>query len=318
MKNIFIGPMGQMMKRYLALQRSFGLDLKDAECILDAFDRYLATHFPKEKRVTQNSIVGYLETTRHLSSSTRWHNLSRLRQFCRYLFHLNPKTYIPEKHLLPHPKIKIRAHIYSETELQNILRLTRQLGPPRSLRPHAFTTIFSLLWVSGMRISEVLNLNLGDVNLETGVICIRQTKFRKSRLIPLSASSTLALRRYLSRRAKCGHSRSSTAPFFFNRRKKRCGLRGIQHGFCDIVQQLGIKTAQGRCPRIHDFRHSFATGWLNEFHKSGKDPTAYLPILATYLGHSNIANTQVYLRPSMELLQMAGQQFNNHIHKRKG
>ena len=318
MKNIFTGPMGEMMKRYLALQRSFGLDLKDAECVLNAFDRYLAIHFPKAKRVTRDLVVGYLETTRVLSSSTRWHHLSRLRQFCRYLFHLNPKTYIPEKHLLPHPKVKIRAHIYSEIELQSILRLTRQLGPPRSLRPYAFTTIFSLLWVSGMRISEILNLNLGDVNFETGVICIRQTKFRKSRLIPLSTSSTVALRRYLSQRAKYGHSRSSTAPFFFNRRGKRCGLRGIQHGFFDIVQQLGIKTAQGRRPRIHDFRHSFATRWLNEFHKSGKDPSAYLPILATYLGHTNIINTQVYLRPSLELLQTAGQQFNDHIHKRKG
>ena len=91
----------------------------------------------------------------------------------------------------------------------------------------------------------------------------------------------------------------------------------MQHVFCDIVEQLEIKTTQGRRPRIHDFRHSFATRWLNEFSKSGKDPTAYLPILATYLGHTKIDYTQVYLHPSLELLQAAGQQFNDHIHKLK-
>jgi len=318
MKNKLTGPMGQRMKRYLALQRSFGLALKSTEGILDAFDRYLTVHFPNAKRVTRNSIIGYLKTTCHLHSETRRHYLACLRQFCRFLFHLNPKTYIPEKHLLPPGKIKIRSHIYSETEFEGILRAARQLGPPHSLRPHTSTTIFSLLWVTGMRISEVLNLNLGDVDLEAGVIHIRQTKFYKSRLIPLAPSSTAALRQYRNRRARYGHSRHATAPFFVNQRGKRCGSRGIQHVFCDIVGQLEIKTAQGRRPRIHDFRHSFATRWLNEFSKSGKDPTTHLPILATYLGHSNIANTQVYLRPSMELLQTAGQQFNNHIHHRKG
>lgn len=315
MKNRFAGPMGQMMKRYLALQRSFGTALKGAECGLDAFDRYLAVHFPKIEHVTRKMVVGYLETICHLHSTTRQGHLIRLRQFCRFLFHLNPKTYVPEKHLLPPGRVKICSHIYSETELQSILRLARQLGPPNSLRPHTSTTIFSLLWVSGMRISEVLNLNLGDVNLEAAVIHIRQTKFLKSRFIPLSLSTTVALRRYRNHRAKYGHSSHSLASFFVNQRGKRCGLRGIQHVFCDIVEQLEIKTAQGRRPRIHDFRHSFATRWLNEFYNSGKDPTAYLPILATYLGHTKIDYTQVYLHPSLEILQTAGQQFNGHIHK---
>lgn len=318
MINQFQGPMGQVIKRYLALQRSFGLALENAEGVLDAFDQYLAIRSPNTKQITRNAVVGYLKTTRHLSSTTRCCYLSCVRQFCRFLFHLNPKTYIPEKHLLPPAKTKIRSHIYSEMELQSILRLASQFGPPQSLRPHTFTTIFSLLWVSGMRISEVLNLNLGDANLEIGVIHIRQTKFYKSRLIPLSLSSVEALRRYLNQRGKHGHSQHPEAPFFINQRGKRFRCRGIQHGFCHIVQQLGMKTAQGRRPRIHDFRHSFATGWLNRFYKSGKDPTAYLPILATYLGHANIINTQVYLRPSLELLQTAGQQFNDHVHKRKG
>ena len=315
MKNQFTGPMGQLIKRYLVFKRSFGLSFKNAGYALDIFDQYLAACFPIIKHITREVVVKYLETTRHLCPTTRQQHLTTLRQFCRFLFQLNPKNYIPEKNLLPPGKRKMRFHIYCVEELKNILRLTRQLGPPQSLRPHTFTSIFSLLWVSGMRISEVLNLNLGDVDLDAGVIYIRQTKFFKSRLIPLSFSSAMALQQYLNQRARYGHSYHSTAPFFVNKKGKRYGLRAAQHVFCDAVQRLGIKTVDGRRPRIHDFRHSFATHWLNDFYKSGKDPTAYLPILATYLGHTKIDYTQVYLHPSLKLLQTAGQQFNNHIHK---
>jgi integrase len=264
--------MGQTMKQYLALQRSLGLLLEAAEYTLDDFDQYLAVHFPKVKRVTRKMVMGYLATTRHLHSTSRRDALSILRQFCRFLFHLNPRTYIPQRNLLPPGKVKVRPHIYSEIELQNILRFTRQLGPHGSLRPHTLTTIFSLLWVSGMRISEVLNLNLADVDLEDGVIHIQQTKFSKSRLIPLSSSSIAALLQYRDKRARYGHSHSSGAPFFVNKLGKRCSLPAIQEVFWRGIQKLGIKTVQGGRPRIHDFRHSFATRWLNEFYRSGKDP----------------------------------------------
>ena len=315
MKIRFKGPMSQTIKQYLSLQRSLGLIIKNADYILDNFDQYLAVHFPKVKQVTRKMITDYLTTTHHLHSSSRCHVLSTLRQFCRFLFQLNPKTYIPHKNLLPPSRIKVRPHIYSETELQNILRRTRQLGPPGSLRPHTFTTLFSLLWVSGMRISEALNLNLEDVDIEAGVIHIRQTKFFKSRFIPLSSSSVVALLQYRNKRAQYSHSHSSSAPFFVNERGKRCCSTTIRQTFWEIIQVLGIKTAHGERPRIHDFRHSFATRWLNEFYRSGKDPTAYLPILATYLGHANISNTQIYLHTSIELLQIAGQQFNNYVNK---
>ena len=317
MKKQCAGPMGQLIKRYLMMKRSFGLSSKNASYLLNDFNRYLGICFQKTDCITREMVVGYLNATNHISSATRQQYLTHLRQFCRFLFQLNPRSYIPEKNLLPPERRKYRFHIYSFKELEDILRLARQLGPPRSLRPRTASVIFSLLWVSGMRISEVLNLNLGDLDLDAGVIHIRQTKFYKSRYIPLSLSTVEALRRYLNKRTEYGHSCHAAAPLFVNRRGKRCGSRGIQHMFCGIVERLKIQTAQGRRPRIHDFRHSFATRWLNEFSKSGKDPTAYIPILATYLGHTKIDYTQVYLHPSLELLQAAGQQFNDHIHKLK-
>ncbi|OGW81650.1 MAG: hypothetical protein A3G33_08325 [Omnitrophica bacterium RIFCSPLOWO2_12_FULL_44_17] len=312
MKKRFISPFGLAIKRYLKLQRSLGRILDENEYVLGYFDRYLAAHFPETKYVTRAMVVGYLETMSHVHSTTRCARLSIIRQFCRFLFQLNPKTYIPETKLIPPAKRKTEPHIYTPEELQSILRRTSRLAPLDSLRPHTFTSLISLLWVSGMRISEVLKLNLEDIDLSTGIIHVRQTKFYKSRLIPLARSSTAALERYYNRRAQYGHDQHPTAPFFVNECAKRCNYITIQIVFHELVRQLGIKTAQGKPPRLHDFRHTFATRWLSEFYHSGKDPTACLPVVATYLGHTDVTKTQVYLHPSLEVLQTASKQFGAH------
>lgn len=319
MKNRCRVPLTLAIERYLKLQRSLGAIRRSDKYTLLFFNQYLARHFPKSKYVTREMVVGYLDTTRNLTTYSRYIQLSHLRQFCRFLFQLNPKTYIPEKALLPFPKTKMLAHIYTQEQLQSILRLTNRLRPLNSLRSCTFTTIISLLWATGMRIGEVLRLNLDDVDFKEGIIRIRQTKFLKSRIIPLSSSAIAALAQYRHKRSQYGHDENQTAPFFVNEKFKRCKCDTLDHAFLDLIRKLGIKTSQGKSPRLYDFRHTFATNWLNEFYQSGKDPTIYLPILATYLGHANITNTQVYLHPSMETLQTASKQFdvykNNHYKK---
>lgn len=113
---------------------------------------------------------------------------------------------------------------------------------------------------------------------------------------------------YKLQRAKFGYSEKPGAPFFFNYRGKPCITATTPRMIRHLMIQVGLRTSQGKIPRVHDIRHSFATRWLLDFYKSNKDPIAYLPVLATYLGHANIANTQVYLHPSIELLNIAGQQ----------
>jgi len=160
-----------------------------------------------------------------------------------------------------------------------------------------------------MRIGEVLRLNLEDFDAEKNLLHIRQSKFFKSRLVPLSCSSTLALGEYLGRRATHGYDERPEAPFFVNERGKRCNYSTVGKTFLTISRQLGLKTIQGRDPRLHDFRHAFATRYLDHVYLQGKDPAAALPLLAIYLGHANITSTQTYLHPSLSLLEKAGERF---------
>jgi integrase len=189
------------------------------------------------------------------------------------------------------------------------------LTPNRSLRPHTYSTLIALLWVSGLRIREALKLNLEDVDRDNAVLHIRESKFFKSRLVPLTLSSAAALETYRRLRAEHGHDQRPGAPFFINECARRCSHSMVGITFRDLVRQLGIRTVQGRDPRLHDFRHSFATRYLNEAYQKGKDPNASLPLLATYLGHVNISHTQVYLHPASVLLANAGQKFFDHVHK---
>jgi integrase len=239
--------------------------------------------------------------------------LTVLRQFCRFLFQLNPDSYIPETGLLPAFRGDFHPHIYTLKEVVDLIELSKRLRPASSLRPHTYATLIGLLWASGLRIGEALRLNLQDVDWSAGVLHIERTKFFKSRLVPLTASTVNALKRFVEIRKQLGHEQGPTAPLFVNRRGRRYAHRTVKGTFLDLTRQLGLKSSQGRDPRLHDLRHSFATCCLARFYREEKDPILGLPILATYLGHANIACTTVYLHPSDDVLHNAGLRFQQHI-----
>lgn len=307
------GPLSSFIEDYLNLKRSLGFIYRTSEFCLRDFDLYLLKNFPNTKVVTRKMVIDYLKTTTHLSLITRQGKVSNIRQFLKFLFQYNPDNYIPEKSLLPPAKVKIKPHIYSKLQVLRLMEAARKFPPANSLRPHTYVTIIGLLWVSGLRIGEVVRLNIGDVDLEKNLLYIQKTKFFKSRIVPISKSSASSLGAYKKKRDYFGYSSSSNSPFFIHRKKKRYSKSTIQHTFHDLVKKLGLKTLQGGYPRLLDFRHTFATTWLADLYEKGKDPNAYLPILATYLGHANIANTQVYLHMSRELLHKAGEMFYQYV-----
>ena len=160
------GPVASLIARHLELRRSLGFLLKGSEYALNEFDRYLARSFPQVKMVTREMITGYLQTLSHLDLSTLRDRITHLRQFCRFMFQLDPETYIPGRNLIPHVQSHRRHHIYAEEETKMLIEAALALSPPDSLRPHTYATIISLLWVSGIRIGEALRLNLQDVDAE--------------------------------------------------------------------------------------------------------------------------------------------------------
>jgi site-specific recombinase XerD len=317
MKRRFTGPMGGWIKRHLELRRSLGFVYKGAVYCLDAFDRYLAVHFPQCRTISREMVISYLDSTKNQKPRSRSQHLSSLRQFCRFLFQINSRTYIPEAGLLPWGDVQVKPHIFTEEEVMRLIEQARKLRP-NSLLPHTYVTMIGLLWVSGIRIGEAVRLNIEDIDFTNGVLHIRETKFFKSRFVPLSASTVAALEGYRQKRARFGYTEDSGTPFFINNRKKRCITATAPRTIKELMRRARLQTVDGKCPRVHDLRHSFATRWLSEFYQSGKDPTAYLPVLATYLGHANIANTQVYLHPSLELMNTAGQKFHSYVRKTRG
>jgi len=314
MKKLSNGPFGSFINQYLQLRRSLGRILQGAEYTLNKFNLYLYRYFPDAKTVTKPMIVGYLQGAKHLHASTLYLRFIYLRQFCRFLFQLNPDTYIPEKRLIRQGTTIRRPHIYTTEEAMKLIKLARMLTPHGSMRPHTYSTLISLLWVSGLRIREALKLNLEDVDTDNAVLHVRESKFFKSRLVPLTLSSAAALETYRRLRTEHGYDQRPGAPFFINGPARRCSYSAVETTFLVLIRQSGIRTAQGNTPRLHDFRHTFATRYLHEVYQQGKDPNASLPLLATYLGHVNISHTQVYLHPASALLATAGQTFFDHVH----
>lgn len=306
------GPLGPFIEQHLNLRRSLGFILRNSEYALIEFDCYIAQSFPHAKSVTRAMVSGYLQTLTHLVGTTLHDRITHLRQFCRFMFQLDPDTYIPERNLVPPAHTIRQPHIYTEEEAKKLIGAALALSPPGSLRPHTYATLISLLWVSGIRIGEALRLNLEDVDMDRGILHIRESKFFKSRLVPLTSSSSLALSEYCVRRSTYGHDERAASPFFVNERGRRCNYFTVRPTFLSLSRQFGFKNIQGRDLRLHDFRHTFATSYLNRIYHTGKNPGAALPLLATYLGHANITNTQTYLHPDFSLLEKSGQRFQGY------
>ncbi len=242
-------------------------------------------------------VVGFLKTKSHLNNNTRPKHLSHLRQFCRFLFQLDAGSYIPGNDLLPREQRIYQPYLYSLSEVTALMQLARQLKPGYPLRRESCETLIGLLWVSGLRISEALRLNLEDVDLKQQLLQIKETKYQKSRLVPLSTTSAQALTTYAELRVRHRCDTQPTAPFFVGVNGKRWQYDTIRATFGCLVRQLGLRTKQGRTPRLHDLRHSFATRCLAGFYQSGKDPNSCLPVLATFLGHACVTYTALYLHP---------------------
>jgi site-specific recombinase XerD len=154
-------------------------------------------------------------------------------------------------------------------EVVQLMVAAQSLPPAGSLRPHTYSTLIGLLWASGLRGGELVRLNLEDVDLEKGVLHIRQTKNFKSRLVPLTDSARVALLAYRDVRARLGMAQSPQSPFFVNQRKHRCARRTVIGTFRMLTRQLGLKSAYGREPRLHDLRQNA---------ESGKMPNRALPV----------------------------------------
>lgn len=307
----FSGPMRRQICEFMRFRKSLGFSMRNTAYIYAEFDRFLAKQYPKTKLISRPMIVDYLATTKHLHSTSRGYRVTLLRGFCRYLYQKDSKNYVPEPRILPWGKRKLMPHVFTDGEVENILEAMNCQKYRAPIVGKTFVTMVALLAATGMRSGEVERLNLEDVDLESSVLTIHRSKFFKSRRVPISPSVVAALRCYREVRFKHRQPFEAKAPFFISEQGRRALVHTAGDRFRIAVRQLEIKSQSGGWARLHDLRHTFATRWMDDIYRSGNDPSARLPILATYLGHVNLDHTQTYLHPSIELLAMAGSKFQN-------
>jgi integrase len=230
-----------------------------------------------------------------------------VRRFAIWHSAADPRTEIPPAGLLPHRYRRKPPYIYSEEDIETLLRQTQQLPSPKGLRAHSYTTLFGLLVATGMRVNEALSLDRADVDLDCGVLYIRRTKFGKSRYVPVHPSTVVALKKYASTRDGVFPA-PLTPAFFLSERGRRITEWMARYTFAKLSQQLGLRAwaiGHGCGPRLHDMRHRFAARTLIHWYRAGLDVEQELPKLATYLGHVHVNDTYWYLEAVPELLQLA-------------
>lgn len=278
--------------------------------ILRYLDRFLTHELKPGQTINRQVVDRWNESMAHLSPNTRVNRLCVLRRFCRYLSYFEPDTSLIQQGFTPR-RTRPLPHIYSHQEILRIMAAARQLGPPGSLRPVVAANLIGLLYATGLRIGEALNLTLRDFDLRRRVIEVREGKFRKSRYVPLSCSTARQLEKYLRQRRDAGFSTAPTAPVFLNIIGQRHGHPGFVTLFLELLRSLGLRGPKGQPgPRIHDLRHTFAVHRLLAWYQQGANLAAKLPLLSIYLGHSTATGTEIYLQATAELLEHAGQRFH--------
>lgn len=298
----------QALADYLRIRRALGYKLERAEKLLAQFLAYL-----EERDTMIVTVADALAWARLTGGSPDWwaFRLSAVRGFAAYLHALDPAHEVPPADLLPRRPPRAVPYLYSEAEIVALIAATG--GLRGRLRQATYRTLLGLLWVTGMRVGEAIRLDRDDVDLAHGVLTVRDSKFGKSRLLPLHPTSVTALRRYLHLRESNQRATVSDALFISpaGTRLLYCNLHAT---FRRLRRDAGLVAGSGRCrPRIHDLRHTFAVQTLLGWYRAGEDVQARLPLLSTYLGHAHPKHTYWYLSAAPELLTIAGQRLERSL-----
>ncbi len=288
---------------YIALRRSLGFKLHGMATSLGKFASFLEQ---KEAPyiTTALAVEWAMQTVDH--SPSHWaQRLGFVRVFARHWSATDPRTEIPPAGLLPFRARRARPYLYTEQEIQRLLTVAKSLSSSSGLRPWTYHCLFGLLAVSGLRISEAIKLERQDVDFHQELLTIRQTKFNKSRLIPLHTSTRDVLTQYAEHRDRLVPSPRSSC-FLLNDCGRCLERSTVLRTFHYLSRQIGLR---GPCdhtgPRIHDFRHGFALNTLIQWYRAGEDIERRLPVLSTFLGHTHVADTYWYLSVHPELMGLA-------------
>ena len=305
--------LGTMMADHIALMRSRGYKYTTQAAWLMRFDRFLQLNPALEGEPLAVMLERWAVAKSSPHHAAECERLKR--SLARMLRHQDPS--VPPRRPDSRPIKQVAKqyrtpHIYTPADVRRMLDIARFYPSPRApLRPLSIYTMLLLAYCAGLRRSELARLDLGDVDLSRGIIAIRETKFFKTRILPLPGSVIAELRAYIDARRRAGASQDPRSGLFWhNQLSGQYTKQAIAWLLVDVIRRAGLKPPRGRTgPRLHDLRHSMVVNRILEWYRAGINPQDRLPFLATYLGHRDINSTLVYITVTQDLLQHANERF---------
>ena len=311
---VFASVLGPLIRRYLDLKRALGRRADSLQYVLAQLDRFLASRDAQD--LDRETFAAWCSCFEHLAANTRRQRMRSVYQLCLFRRREAPDCFVPDPSQFPPLQPWPLPHIFCEAEITRLLRAAdafKSNAPSPLHRPVARLAI-TLLYTAGLRRGELARLTLGDYDATGHVLLIRETKFYKSRLIPLSADARVEIDRYLEQRLRPSLPGEADAPLLLHHHG---GLRGYTGtGLSSLVRKIirtaNIRAGAGRAPRVHDLRFTFAAHALLRWYRAGVDVQARLPALCTYMGHSSLVSTQHYLVFFDAIAQAASERFDAH------
>lgn len=293
-------PLRMLMSDYLQVRRSLGFKLEGTERLLFAFADYLDAR--GALLVTVEHAVGF--ATASPGASPRWQalRLSAIRQFTRWAQLLDPTVQVPPARLLPARPTRTAPYLYTDAQVAALVAAAGRLQP--AIKGATISTLVSLMAATGIRTGEALGLNVVDLDERASILKVTG-KYGKTRMLPLHPTVLDGLSSYLSERARLLPAAHCPA-LLVSTRGARLRPQTVHPTFRAVADQVGLTaTSSGSRPRLHDLRHRFAVSTMLDAYRSGGDPAATLPLLATWLGHADPHDTYWYLTGTAELLAAA-------------
>ncbi len=293
----------EAIEAYLQLRHDLGFKLTQVQQWLREFAGFMEQQ--QASFITTELALEWALQPTNVQPAYWAKRLSAIRVFSRYHSATDPRTEVPPGGLLPFQPKRAKPYFYREEEIDQLMQAALALQQPDSLRGKTYACLIGLLSVTGLRIGETLGLTPHDVDLQSGLLTVLDTMFGKSRLVPVHASTRVALAAYARDRDQLlGHTNPSR--FFVSARGKPLAAATVRRTFRALCQQIGLHGAPSSDePQLHHFRHRFATQTLLQWYQSGEDVERRLPILSTFLGHARIADTYWYLSARPELMKQA-------------
>jgi integrase len=297
----------EAVNEYVAMRRKLGFKLRRTAHELPRFAAFLERE--GAPHITTTLALRWALEDPDSSVVTRSDRLAMVRRFAAWRRATDPGNEIPPSGLLPRRYERPAPYIYSDDQVERLVAGARSLPSTRGIRGLTCSVLFALLAVTGMRVGEAVALDRSDIDLEAGVLSIREGKYGKSRFIPLDPTTQRALADYAKETA-ARFPASKMPALFVSERGRRMSAWSAGDNFIKVLRGLELRSLsdgrrRGRGPRLHDLRHRFAVYTLIRWYRAGADIDREMPKLATYLGHTSVAEVYWYLQAVPELLSAA-------------